>query len=105
MSTRPLEQEQGEVATDVSVKTERPPMYKVFLHNDDYTSMDFVVFILEAVFHHSEASAFQIMMHVHTRGIGVAGLYPHEVAEAKMERVHALAEENGYPLRCSIEPE
>jgi ATP-dependent Clp protease adaptor protein ClpS len=105
MSNEPLEQEQGGVATESSTEVRRPPMYKVFLHNDDYTTMEFVVFILEAIFHHAEETAYQIMMHVHTRGVGVAGLFPYEVAEAKVEQVHSLAQENDYPLRCSLEPE
>jgi ATP-dependent Clp protease adaptor protein ClpS len=105
MSNEPLQREEGGVATDTSTRVERPPLYKVFLHNDDYTTMEFVVFILQAIFHHAEPAAFQIMMHVHTRGVGVAGLFPYEVAEAKVEQVHAMARENDYPLLCSIEPE
>jgi len=105
MTNQPGEQEEGGVATESTKKVERPPLYKVFLHNDDYTTMEFVVFILKAIFHHSDEMAFQIMMHVHQRGIGVAGLFPYETAEAKVARVHSLARENDYPLRCSMEPE
>jgi len=105
MTNKPSEQEQGDVAPETTTKVQQPPLYKVFLHNDDYTTMDFVVFILRAIFHHSDETAFQIMMHVHTRGIGIAGLFPYETAEAKVEQVHSLAEENDYPLRCSTEQE
>ena len=107
MTNEPRERDDGEVATeiDTSTKVRRPPMFKVYLHNDDYTTQQFVVFILEAIFHHTTESAYQIMMHVHLRGIGVAGLFPYETAEAKVEQVHSLARENDFPLRCSIEPE
>jgi ATP-dependent Clp protease adaptor protein ClpS len=105
MTREPLEQEEGGVATDARTRVKRPPLFKVFLHNDDFTSMEFVVFILKAIFHHPDETAFQIMMHVHTRGVGVAGLFPYETAEAKVEQVHSLAREHDYPLLCSIEPE
>lgn len=105
MTNQPREREESDVATEPRSKVERPPLYKVFLHNDDYTTMDFVVFILQTIFHHTAETAFQIMMHVHTRGVGVAGLFTYEVAEAKVDQVHALAQENDYPLRCSVEPE
>jgi ATP-dependent Clp protease adaptor protein ClpS len=107
MSNEPIERGESGVATEseTTTRVKRPPMFKVFLHNDDYTTQQFVVFILQVIFHHSEEMAFQIMMHVHLRGIGVAGLFPYETAEAKVEQVHSLARENDYPLRCSIEPE
>ena len=84
-------------------KTKQPPLYKVLLHNDDYTTMEFVVFILQSVFNHAEAEATQIMLHVHRHGIGVAGVYPHEIAETRVKQVHDLAREHEYPLRCSLE--
>jgi ATP-dependent Clp protease adaptor protein ClpS len=77
----------------------------VFLHNDDYTTQQFVVYILETIFHHPHEMAHEIMMHVHTRGLGVAGLFTYEVAEAKVQRVHQEARENDFPLQCTIEPE
>jgi ATP-dependent Clp protease adaptor protein ClpS len=86
-------------------KLEPPPRYKVLLHNDDYTTMEFVVWILETVFHHDEATATAIMLHVHKNGIGVAGVYPHEIAEARAARVEALARAHEFPLRCSLERE
>ncbi len=80
-------------------------MFKVLLHNDDYTTQDFVVKILQQFFHHKREAAFQIMMNVHQRGIGVAGLYPYETAEAKVEQVHEEARAKDFPLKCSLEPE
>jgi ATP-dependent Clp protease adaptor protein ClpS len=86
-------------------KTRKPPLFRVLLHNDDYTTMQFVVEVLEAIFHKSPAEAHRIMMQVHTRGHGVCGVYTHEVAETKVAAVHDLAREQGYPLRASLEPE
>jgi len=86
-------------------KTEEPKLYKVLLHNDDYTTMEFVISILESVFAMSPAEAYRIMMHVHTEGTGIAGVYPFEVAETKVVMVEERAEEAGHPLRCSLEPE
>ena len=85
-------------------KVKQPPLYKVLLHNDDYTTMEFVVYVLMTVFNHPETEATQIMLHVHRKGIGVAGVYPHELAETKVSQVHNLAKEHEFPLRCSLEP-
>ncbi len=104
MAERP-QSDEGGVATEIEKKVKRPTLYRVLLHNDDYTTQEFVVYILMSIFHHSPERAYEIMMHVHTRGVGVAGLYPYEMAEAKMTRVHTLARENEYPLKCSMEPE
>jgi len=82
-----------------------PQMYKVLLHNDDYTSMEFVVAVLQAVFNHSEAAATRIMLHIHHNGVGVAGVYSYEVAETKVRKVLALAKEAEYPLLCTMEPD
>ena len=84
-------------------KTEDPKLYNVILLNDDYTTMEFVLQILETLFHKSPAEAFRIMMHVHRNGRGLAGVYPWEVAETKAEKVAVLASEAGYPLRATIE--
>jgi ATP-dependent Clp protease adaptor protein ClpS len=84
-------------------KLEKPKMYKVLLHNDDYTTMEFVVYILQSVFHRSEADAVQIMLHVHRNGIGIAGVYTHEVAETRVAQVETLAKQHEFPLRCSLE--
>jgi ATP-dependent Clp protease adaptor protein ClpS len=86
-------------------KVEKPPLYKVLLHNDDYTTMEFVVSILESVFHHGRAHAERIMLHVHTRGVGVAGTYPRDVAETKAEKAMSLARAAEFPLLCTVEPE
>ena len=86
-------------------ETREPPMYRVLLHNDDYTTMEFVVEILMYVFSKSPESAAKIMLNVHHKGIGVCGSYPHEIAETKVDTVHNLARESGYPLRCSMEQE
>lgn len=80
-------------------------MWKVILHNDDYTTREFVVHVLRGVFHRSEAEAVSIMLHVHQSGLGIAGIYPHDVAETKVERVRSLAKENEFPLLCTMEPE
>ena len=83
----------------------KPELFKVLLLNDDYTTMDFVVEILESVFHKQPAEAFRIMMMVHTQGKGLCGVYPYEVAETKVASVVERARENGFPLRATMEPE
>lgn len=84
-------------------KTKRPKQFRVLLLNDDYTSMDFVVMILESVFRKSPAEAVQIMLSVHQKGSGVCGIFTKEIAEAKIEAVHRKARENGFPLRATME--
>jgi ATP-dependent Clp protease adaptor protein ClpS len=91
------------VVTDDKTKVKEPPLYKVLLHNDDYTSMEFVVLLLEKVFNKSTPEATRIMLNVHQQGIGVAGVYHKEIAETKMAIVHDLAQKNEYPLRCTME--
>lgn len=85
-------------------KVEEPPLFKVLLHNDDYTTMEFVVWILESVFNMAEEQAVQVMLNVHLRGIGVAGIYTYEIAETKVERSISLAREHEYPLLVTFEP-
>lgn len=85
--------------------TREPTLYRVFLLNDDYTTMDFVVFILESVFSKPVVEATQIMLSVHRRGIGLCGAYTREIAETKVESVHQLARERQYPLKCIMEKE
>ena len=104
-SPPPRWEEEGDVATETKRKVKQPPLYKVLLHNDDFTTQEFVVKILMGIFHHPRELAFEIMMHVHQRGIGIAGLFPYETAEAKVSQVHSLARENDFPLKCSLEPE
>jgi ATP-dependent Clp protease adaptor protein ClpS len=88
----------------VKVEKQEPTLYKVVLLNDDYTTMEFVVTVLETVFDKSPAEAFRVMMHVHQQGRGIAGVYPWEVAETKTETVTSLAREAGFPLRAVAEP-
>ena len=95
----------GEVKEKTRPKTKRPPVFKVILHNDDYTTMEFVVQVLEAVFQKSPAEAFRVMMQVHVEGKGLCGHYPWEIAETKVSTVHELAQSQGFPLRASIEEE
>jgi ATP-dependent Clp protease adaptor protein ClpS len=89
---------------DERVRTKKPPMYKVLLHNDDYTTREFVVWVLTSVFHKSENDAVAIMSHVHNNGVGVAGVYTFEVAETKVTKTLHLAKAQQYPLQLSIEP-
>ena len=78
-------------------------MFKVLLHNDDYTTMDFVVHVLMLVFRKTLDEATRIMLNVHQKGIGLCGIYPLGVAETKVETVTRMARENGHPLRCTME--
>jgi ATP-dependent Clp protease adaptor protein ClpS len=93
----------GGVLTDEKQKVLEPPLYKVLLHNDDYTTMDFVITILETVFHKDPGEATRIMLNVHQQGIGIAGIYTREIADTKIHIVHDLARRNEYPLKCSME--
>lgn len=88
---------------EVEEELEEPPLYKVLLHNDDYTTMDFVVEILRKVFHKTAVEATRIMLLVHKSGTGVCGVFPQEIAETKVEMVHHLARKHGFPLKCSME--
>ncbi len=85
-------------------RTKKPPMYKVLLHNDDYTTREFVVWVLQTVFHKNETDALAIMTHVHNHGVGVAGIYTFEVAETKVTKTQHLAKAQQFPLQLSIEP-
>ncbi|MSO56122.1 MAG: ATP-dependent Clp protease adaptor ClpS [Acidobacteria bacterium] len=93
----------GAVKERVDTKKQDQKLYKVVLLNDDYTTMEFVLQVLETVFQKSPAEAYRIMMHVHLNGRGIAGVYSWEVAETKAGSVRSLAAEAGYPLRASIE--
>jgi len=95
----------GEVLEKTRRKTDKPKLYKVLLHNDDYTTMEFVVVVLESIFGKSPAEAYRVMMNVHTSDVGIAGIYSYEVAETKVALTHETAKEAGHPLRCSMEPE
>jgi ATP-dependent Clp protease adaptor protein ClpS len=89
--------------TESKTKLERPPLYRVLLHNDDFTTMEFVVFVLQSVFNHGESDAMRIMMNVQRLGLGVAGVYTYEVAEMKVDKVTSLAQANEFPLLCTME--
>jgi ATP-dependent Clp protease adaptor protein ClpS len=93
------------VVTETQKEVKKPPLYKVLLHNDDYTTMEFVVYILENVFHKAELDAVRIMLAVHQQGVGVAGVYSYEIAEAKVDKVTQLARSNEFPLLCTLEEE
>jgi ATP-dependent Clp protease adaptor protein ClpS len=95
----------GEVLVEKKTKLEKPKLYKVILHNDDFTTMDFVVFVLQYVFSRTDAEAFTIMLKVHNEGIGIAGVYPYEVANMKSEKAMNLAKSREYPLLCTVEEE
>jgi len=93
------------VLTESKRKLKKPPLYRVLLHNDNYTTMEFVVFVLMRIFNHSEVEAFRVMLQVHTRGVGVAGVYTREIAETRIAKVTTLAREYEYPLLCTMEEE
>ena len=95
----------GEVLERTRQETKKPELFKVLLLNDDYTTMDFVVEILETVFNKAPAEAYRIMMAVHTQGQGLCGVYPFDVAETKVATVVDLARDHGFPLRAAMEPE
>jgi len=102
MSRRETEFEHG-LVTETKKKLKKPPLYKVLLHNDDYTTKEFVVQLLQYVFHKEHTAAVQIMLHVHKKGIGVAGVYTYEIAETKVALVENLARQHEYPLKCTME--
>ena len=95
------------IATETRKKEQlkKPPLFKVLFHNDNYTTMEFVVWVLQSVFHKSESDSQLIMLNVHKNGVGVAGVFTKDVAETKVERTHQLAKEHEFPLKLSIEPE
>jgi ATP-dependent Clp protease adaptor protein ClpS len=107
MASDPEEREdkQGDLATERERKIEKARRYKVVLHNDDYTTMEFVVLILIKFFHRTETEATHIMLSVHHRGHGVAGVYTKDVAETKVAQVQEFAKEHDMPLRLTAEPE
>ena len=103
MSDRTLDEMEHGVVTKSEKKLKPPPLYKVLLHNDDYTTMEFVIEVLQSVFHHPHAAATQIMLHVHRNGIGVAGVFTYEIAETKVAIVEAMARRHEFPLKCTME--
>ena len=103
----PLQIDNDDIEVGVAIKerpkTKRPSMYKVLMLNDDYTPMEFVVYVLQSFFEMSSDMAMQVMLHVHQRGVGICGVYTYEVAETKVAQVMNLAKENQHPLQCTIE--
>jgi ATP-dependent Clp protease adaptor protein ClpS len=100
-----LPDQQEELVTKIDEETTEPPMYKVLLHNDDFTTKAFVVDILTAIFNKSQEEALHLMWYVHKNRVGVCGIYPLEVSETKITQVTALAKENGFPLKLTLEEE
>lgn len=101
-----IQQNTGQITEEkTGQEIKQPPLYRVFLLNDDFTTMEFVVHILEQIFRKSSVEATQIMLHVHKNGKGLAGTFTREIAETKVETVHTLAREHEFPLRCSMERE
>ncbi len=97
------EQTDGDILTKQEIETKEPPMFKVILLNDDYTTMEFVILVLQSVFRKQAEEAQSVMISVHEKGAGVAGVYTKEIAETKVATVHHLATQNEYPLKCSME--
>lgn len=91
------------VVTRTRPRTQKPPMYKVLLLNDDYTPMEFVVYILERFFQKDHQEATKIMLHVHQKGVGVCGVFTYEIAETKVTQVIDFARQNQHPLQCTME--
>jgi ATP-dependent Clp protease adaptor protein ClpS len=104
VSTKHPHNQEG-LLEEIKEKITEPPMYKVLLHNDDYTTKAFVVEILIAVFNKSIEEATRLMWHIHHNGAGVCGIYPYELAETKTNTVTKLARENGFPLKATMEKE
>ena len=94
-----------DVLTESETKLEKPKLFKVLLHNDDFTTMDFVVWVLQYVFNRNDPDAISIMLKVHNEGLGIAGIYPYEVASMKSEKAMNLAKAREYPLLCTVEEE
>lgn len=94
-----------DVLTESKTKLEKPRLFKVLLHNDDFTTMEFVVWVLEYVFMRDAAESFAIMLKVHNEGVGMAGVYPYEIANMKAEKAMNLAKAREFPFLCTVEEE
>ncbi|MFV0410460.1 MAG: ATP-dependent Clp protease adapter ClpS [Paracoccus sp. (in: a-proteobacteria)] len=105
MPQDPDQREETDLSVKTHTKTQRPPMYKVLLLNDDFTPMEFVVHVLERIFSTSHAQAIEIMLTVHRKGLAVVGVFSHEVAETKVAQVMELARRQQHPLQCTMEKE
>ena len=105
MGSRFDQEHESDVVTKKKKKTHKPKLYKVIFHNDDYTTMEFVVFALEHVFHKNSSEAAQIMLNVHKQGAGIVGVYTHSIAETKVAHTLELARQEGHPPMVTMEPE
>ena len=97
------DRDEGLIVQEAKPKVRRPPLYKVILLNDDYTPMEFVVQVLETFFRMSREKATQIMLHVHTRGVGVCGVFTRDIAETKVSQVNEYSRRHQHPLMCTME--
>jgi len=103
--TKTLTNPQLDNTTDKQPRRAKPNLFKVFMHNDDYTTMDFVIEVLQSIFHKESDEATFLMLQIHRRGQALCGLYPFEIAETKVAKVHKQARAAGFPLRCTLDPE
>lgn len=94
-----------DVLTERKTKLKKPKLFRVLLHNDDFTTMEFVVFILSHVFNRDDGEAISIMLKVHNEGVGIAGTYPYEIANMKSAKAMNIAKAREYPLLCTVEEE
>jgi len=101
MADVPQDLPEGDVKNDQEIR--EPKMYRVILHNDDYSTMDFVIEVLISIFHKPAADATRIMLDVHKKGMGICGVYTYDIAETRVARVHQLAKKREFPLKCSLE--
>lgn len=101
MADVPQDLPEGDVKNDLEIQ--EPKMYRVILHNDDYSTMDFVIEVLISIFHKPAADATRIMLDVHKKGKGICGIYTYDIAETRVARVHQLAKKREFPLKCSLE--
>ncbi|MCX5819184.1 MAG: ATP-dependent Clp protease adapter ClpS [Deltaproteobacteria bacterium] len=101
MAEAPQDLPEGDVENEQEIR--EPKMYRVILHNDDYTTMDFVIEILMSIFHKPASDATRIMLDVHKKGKGICGVYTYDIAATRVGRVHQLAQMREFPLKCSLE--
>lgn len=103
--TKTLTTQQQDLSPEKQLRKATPKLFRVFMHNDDYTTMDFVIEVLQSIFHKESAEATLLMLRIHRSGQALCGLYPFEIAETKVSKVHSQARSAGFPLRCTLEPE
>ena len=101
MADVPQNLPEGDVKNDQEIRERK--MYRVVLHNDDYSTMDFVIEVLISIFHKPAADATRIMLDVHKKGLGICGVYTYDIAATRVARVHQLAKKREFPLKCSLE--